>query len=253
MQYKVGVDGYAEAFMERSSSRVRASAPPPSAFYWPEDEIASGKLPANFKDVICAYFRAMHTLGHRLMHIICTALGTAYAPVFAAEGSGSAFSRPMHLLSMLRYDGTISDVNAALFGCGAHRDYGCLTILQLDPVVGGLEVSVGEDSAGIPLYIPVEPIEGALVINAGAMLERWSNGRVVASLHRVVSKSSMPRFSMPFFFEPNIDAIVAPLPSCVASDGDSRSTMKPAKYEAISFASFLEHQFAKTNEVKARV
>ena len=47
------------------------------------------------------------------------------------------------------------------------------------------------------------------------MLERWSNGRFRATLHCVVNEAGAERFSLPFFYEPALDATVAPLPCAV--------------------------------------
>ena len=41
--------------------------------------------------------------------------------------------------------------------------------------------------------------------------ERWTGGRIKATPHRVLG-SGQPRFSIPFFFEPRADAVIAPLP-----------------------------------------
>ena len=166
-QYKVGVDGYAEAYMCRSSRCVASTRPPAEAFYWPEKEIAEGRLPANFKEVLCEYFEEMRKLGHRIMRVVTAAIGARYGPTFDDTGEQCAFDRPMHLLSALRYD-AVSDVDAASIGCGAHTDYGCLTILQIDPEVGGLEVCVDKARADHERrWLPVEPVEGCLVVNAG--------------------------------------------------------------------------------------
>lgn len=39
-----------------------------------------------------------------------------------------------------------------------------------------------------------------------------SNGRFKATLHCVVNETGRERFSLPFFYEPNLDAPVGPLP-----------------------------------------
>ena len=76
------------------------------------------------------------------------------------------------------------------------------------------------------------------------MLERWSNGIINANLHRVVSRSGAPRYSLPFFYEPNIDCVVEPLGACVSAD-------RPARYEAIKFCDYLSWKFESTNEAVA--
>ena len=56
---------------------------------------------------------------------------------------------------------------------------------------------------------------GALTINIGDIVQVWSNDRYRAPLHRVLANSSHPRYSAPFFLNPNYQAMYAPLPSAL--------------------------------------
>jgi isopenicillin N synthase-like dioxygenase len=60
-------------------------------------------------------------------------------------------------------------------------------------------------------WMAVPPVEGAFVVNIGDMLERWTNGRLPSTLHRVVNTSGRERFSLALFFEPNGDCAVSPI------------------------------------------
>ncbi|KAF8798792.1 Clavaminate synthase-like protein [Phlegmacium glaucopus] len=107
--------------------------------------------------------------------------------------------------------------------CGAHRDYGCLTFLYADPTPSALQVFLnrpGEsqsDITGLPseqgldqgIWIDADPIPGCVVCNIGEMWEIWTNGLYRSTLHRVVHRGS--NYRIPFFFEPNFDAVVKPL------------------------------------------
>ena len=85
---------------------------------------------------------------------------------------------------------------------GAHRDYGCLTLIHSDRP--GLEV---ETKAGE--WLAVEPPPGGYVCNIGDLLQRWTNGRWVSTLHRVVGEADAPRRqSLVFFHNPRADAVV---------------------------------------------
>jgi isopenicillin N synthase-like dioxygenase len=86
----------------------------------------------------------------------------------------------------------------------AHVDSGFITLLAQDGVPG-LEV---EDRAGNWSGVP--PTERTLVVNFGKLLERWTGGRVRATRHRVTG-SGTERYSIPFFYEPAVDAVIAPL------------------------------------------
>ena len=64
------------------------------------------------------------------------------------------------------------------------------------------------------LWAPVKcpkPEEGLLIVNLGKNMEFWTGGRFKAILHRVVNKTVTPRYSVPFFFEPNMTAIIRPI------------------------------------------
>jgi isopenicillin N synthase-like dioxygenase len=80
-----------------------------------------------------------------------------------------------------------------------------MTLLAQDGVAGLQARSL--DGA----WIDVPPLEGALVINFGQVLEQWSAGRVRATEHRVLG-SGMERFSIPFFYEARAEATIEPLP-----------------------------------------
>jgi isopenicillin N synthase-like dioxygenase len=151
------------------------------------------------------YYRAMESLGASLMQALARGLGLP-GTVFDA-----AFRDGISTLRLIRYP--VRDV-AALdpthrIGSGymlgaPHVDSGFVTLLAQDGVPG-LEV---EDRTGN--WIGVAPTEGTLVVNFGKLLERWTGGKLRATKHRVVG-SGAERFSIPFFYEPAVDAVIAPL------------------------------------------
>jgi len=127
--------------------------------------------------------------------------------------------------------------------CGPHTDYGCLTLLLADGTKGALQVRPSNTSASPQSsttisaddadhdadaddtdkdderWIDANPIPGALVVNIGDMMERWTNGLWKSTLHRVVHKGEGFRVSVPFFFEPDFKARVRPLGECVGVTG----------------------------------
>ncbi|KAF2203571.1 Clavaminate synthase-like protein [Delitschia confertaspora ATCC 74209] len=100
------------------------------------------------------------------------------------------------------------------FSCGAHTDYGCLTLLLSDPTPSALQVQLRDGT-----WMNADPIKGAFVINIGDMIERWTNGVWKSTRHRVIHRGNNYRVSVPFFFEPNFDAVVKPLGECVQMTG----------------------------------
>jgi isopenicillin N synthase-like dioxygenase len=119
---------------------------------------------------------------------------------------------------------------------GAHTDYGALTILNaksaglqvlLPPVTSTsgdhqhpttnhnrttTHTSTSTSTSGTWHSVPVVP--GALVINLGDLMQRWTNDRWVSTLHRVVMPSTDAlerRYSMAYFVNINGDTLVEAL------------------------------------------
>eukprot|EP00501_MAST-03F_sp_TOSAG23-6_P001003 GSMAST32.ASY1.ANO1.1043.1 assembled CDS len=92
--------------------------------------------------------------------------------------------------------------------CKEHSDYGI-----------GLEALANDNT-----WVPVPHREGALVVNIGSLLSKWTNGELKATIHRVagpdskgtkISKeeleeaSTLTRTSLAFFTDPNEDVCIA--------------------------------------------
>lgn len=116
--------------------------------------------------------------------------------------------------------------------CGAHTDYGCLTLLMADPTPGALQVQTREGP-----WINADPIPGAYVVNIGDMMEIWTNGLWKSTWHRVLHRGEGFRVSVPFFFEPDYDAKVEPLRECVVASPTGKKM-----YDSVVYG---EHLLAK--------
>jgi len=123
------------------------------------------------------------------------------------------------------------------FGCGAHSDYGCCTILAQD-MAGGLQLL---SKTGKWINVPCVP--DTLVINIGDMMQRWTNDCFKSTIHRVLNPNENHRFSMPFFFEPNFEAVVECIESCHGSTGP--------KYPPIKFGDHLTNMYNSTYNLDA--
>ncbi len=106
--------------------------------------------------------------------------------------------------------------------CGEHTDYGCLTFLLADDTKGALQVLHPNGQ-----WIVADPLPGAYVVNIGDAFNTWSNGEWRATSHRVIHNADNYRVSVPFFFEPNFDARISPLPS---ASGRSNEKMESFEY-----------------------
>ncbi|MDR3474143.1 MAG: 2OG-Fe(II) oxygenase family protein, partial [Devosia sp.] len=116
--------------------------------------------------------------------------------------------------------------DADLFGAAPHTDYGFITLLTQDEV-GGLEVRNRHGQ-----WIAAPPIAGAYVMNVGDILERWTNGRFASTPHRVRNLKPRDRYSIPFFFDPDMSARVECPPRALQDTGET-------KYEPVVYGEYL--------------
>jgi isopenicillin N synthase-like dioxygenase len=171
---------------------VRAGTPLHGPNQWPEG------LPG-FRSAVLAYYAALETLMRRLVDALALALEL---PREALRGQ---YRRPLTQLRLLHYPPQPPLIDDQ-FGVRAHQDTDFLTILLQDDK-GGLEV---RNHAGDWILAPPRP--GTFVVNVGEMLELVSSGRFPATLHRVINRSGVERYSVPFFISPDFDTVLQPLP-----------------------------------------
>ena len=65
-------------------------------------------------------------------------------------------------------------------------------------------------------------VEGTFLVNLGNIMKRWSNDRFLSTPHGVVNDSGQDRYSIAFFYSPNVDAVIECLPSCTGPDNPPR-------------------------------
>jgi isopenicillin N synthase-like dioxygenase len=150
--------------------------------------------------VVLDWIARLSGIAHRLLHEVLAAVG---AP---EDFYDDAFAGHPHInLKLIRYPGCAPQGDDQ--GVGVHKDYGFLTLLLTDGV-GGLQV---EDPDGGFQDVPYVP--GAFVVNLGELPEVATDGYLKATDHRVVSPpGARERFSVPFCYNPGLDARIAPLP-----------------------------------------
>ncbi|MFH7597250.1 2-oxoglutarate and iron-dependent oxygenase domain-containing protein [Streptomyces racemochromogenes] len=181
---------------ERPAPEVGPEAP---AYLWLE---GPNQWPASLpelREAVLGWQERLAAVAHRLLRELLTSIG---AP---ADFFDAAFADRPHLhTKLIRYPG--SAPSGADQGVGAHKDYGFLTLLLQDGV-GGLQVV--RDGG----FVDIPPLPGAFVVNLGELLEIATEGYLVATDHRVVSPpGAVERFSVPFFYNPRLDAVIDTVP-----------------------------------------
>ncbi len=187
---------------------------------WPAD------LPG-FETTMMTYYAEMLVLGETLMQGIALSLGL--------EGDYFAdFCRdPLTALKLLHYPPQPANPDPGEKGCGAHTDFGGITILMQDDN-GGLQV-LGND--GRWLHAP--PVPDAYVVNLADMIARWTNDMYRSTLHRVINVSGTERYSVPFFFSGRPAHEVVALDCCLA-DGEI------PKYPPTTVEKHMRDMYART-------
>ncbi|KIM37686.1 hypothetical protein M413DRAFT_448220 [Hebeloma cylindrosporum] len=153
-------------------------------------------------------------------------------------------SRADNQLRLLHYPSVptnvLKDANASRIP--SHSDFCTLTMLIQDDV-GGLEV---EDPNRPGSFIPVPPVPGSLVVNAGDFLMRWSNDIIKSTIHRVRTPASLEsgddamvpsRYSIPYFCGANMDVVVDSIPG-------TWSESRPKKHLPISAREYIMERLA---------
>ncbi|XP_048638546.1 probable 2-oxoglutarate-dependent dioxygenase At3g49630 isoform X4 [Brassica napus] len=131
---------------------------------WPEN-------PQEYKGLMDEYIKLCTDLSRNILRGISLALGGS-----PYEFEGEMVGDPFWVMRIIGYPG-VNQEN--VIGCGAHTDYGLLTLINQD-----------DDKTALQIL---------------------SNGVYESTLHRVINNSPLYRVCIAFFYETNFDAMVEPL------------------------------------------
>jgi isopenicillin N synthase-like dioxygenase len=186
--------------------------------------------PPDLRPTLLQYWDHATTVVHRITSLMALGLGL----------DGDHFEpftdRAVEALRINYFEGRPGDTAMAnQFGIGPHTDYGIVTVLLAD-LEPALQVYTKDGQ-----WRFVVPVEGALVVNVGDLMSRWTNDRWRSTLHRVTpvlakDNAIRRRRSVPFFHEGNFDALVECLPTCTDAE-------HPPRYQPITGGA---HVLAKT-------
>lgn len=189
---------------------------------WPDQ-------PPLFESHMSLWFQRAGALARTMTSIFAMALGLS-------DDYFAAFTD--HSIDVLRVNNyRVPDdhvVEPDQFGMGAHTDYGIVTVLWADRVPG-LQILRPDAS-----WCGVVPEPGALLINLGDLLSRWTNDRWMSTMHRVVPPTDdtgtlVRRRSAAYFHDGNSDAVISTLQPC-------RDTGGASSYDDVTVAEHLDQK-----------
>jgi len=183
--------------LSESDPDVRAGRSLMGPNVWPSD------LPG-MQPVFDRYYAEIDRAGRALLRAFAATL--AVPERFFLD----RYTKPMARGSLVYYPPQPPDLGADQFGVSAHTDYGCITFVCQD-AQGGLQVYNRDGE-----WIAAPPIPGTLVVNIGDLMARWTNDLFRSTPHRVVNSSGRARYSLAVFYDPDFDAEVTVIPSCLA-------------------------------------
>lgn len=180
----------------------------------------------------------MHKLLQAVMQMTAMSLGLPRLHF------SSFFRKPENHLRLASYPVVpCRDRKPLQFGYGAHTDYTGFTILkQDDNYPAALQVFVRDEWFWVP------PKPNAFLINAGDLIEIWTNGTFKSPLHRVVmpdvpasSIRMVPRLSVVYFTGPSGDSLIEPIKDLGPKCGGSR-------YEPVLALEHLRRKLINSNK-----
>ena len=173
---------------------------------WFNDNLWPAEVP-EFHDAATEYLTRVRALADELMVIAAVALGLD-DDYFLTHADHPTWSFYAHWYPSLRRTGTPRDGQLRI---GSHTDFGTFTILDRQRGVGGLQV-LGKHGK----WIEAPWVDGALTVNIGDMMARWTGDRWLSNRHRVLAPDARTPdeelISLVYFHEANPTAPLVSVP-----------------------------------------
>tara|TARA_B100000405_G_scaffold11314_1_gene9947 strand:+ start:2125 stop:3159 length:1035 start_codon:yes stop_codon:yes gene_type:complete len=199
-----------------------------------ENDMDAKGVGRQFREGMEKYYEEMVTFCKGFMPTFAEALGlekTFFDDKFKPHNA---------LLRPLKYGKVKSEGDQ--FGCGAHSDYGVITVLWVQPGSEGLEIFDEKSQSWMRVDLEQgkreenEPDD--FICNIGDCMQFWTNDRFKSTVHRVITDGTKERYSAAFFYEPSYECEVEP----ILGDGEE------PKYEKTTFLKYILAKYDATHE-----
>ncbi|KAJ3680653.1 hypothetical protein LUZ60_016931 [Juncus effusus] len=219
------LEGYGQAFVFSEEQKLDwadmmyISTQPPrfrNFKIWPAQ-------PPSFRESLESYSNELQKVAHCILGFMAKNLGVNPEKLTHFYGSQSV---------RINYYPPCRDAHDKILGLTPHSDAGGLTLLLQTSSVAGLQIRKND------VWLPVNPLPGAFVVNIGDSLEVLTNGKYKSIEHRAVINADKERMSIAAFHSPNFGETIGPLAEIV---GDG----KPL-YMTLSLQDFAKLFLTKT-------
>ncbi|KAJ8633498.1 hypothetical protein MRB53_026834 [Persea americana] len=174
--------------------------------------------PPAFKDIVSNYSTSARSLALKLLEAISESLGLDKDCMEKALGKQGQHMGINYYPQCPQPELT--------YGLPGHTDPNALTVLLQDQVAGLQVLRNGR-------WVAVNPIPDSFVVNIGDQIQVLSNGRYKSVLHRAVVNNKVERISIPTFYCPSQDAVIAPAEELI-------DEQHPALYRSFTYGEYYK-------------
>ncbi|CAM6103705.1 unnamed protein product [Calypogeia fissa] len=233
LQYQIR-PGVIEGFYSRSvagaaSNRLTHSVDHLYYFTWPPPQMNWDRWPRDppaYREALTEYTGQVRLIQEKLIGMLSEELGLekgALQERMTVDGETSMSYRN-------NYYRPVKAAGEDLCVLDAHSDPGSLTVLLQNDLAG---FEVNKDG----VWVGVDPVANALVVNIGDQIEILSNGRYKSVEHRGNADRTKERLSIATFYGPLPQAMIGPIKQLV-------DDAHPARYRDVTFDDYISAFFA---------
>ncbi|GMI89571.1 ACC oxidase 5 [Hibiscus trionum] len=172
-----------------------------------------------FQEIMKEYRFELKKLAEKIMEVMDENLGLPKGYMKKAFNGGEGENNAFFGTKVSHYPPCPDPEKAT--GLRAHTDAGGVILLFQDDQVGGLQVL--KDGQ----WIDVQPLKNTIVINTGDQIEVLSNGLYKSAWHRVLSTVDGNRLSIASFYNPSLEATIAPATQLVKETNEEMDQTYP--------------------------
>lgn len=191
----------------------------------------------DFEKYTLEAYHKLESVGKKMLSAIAIYLGLDRNHFEDKVDKGISILRPLHYFPIENPD----EVPEGAVRAAEHGDINLITLL-MGASAEGLEVLRRDGQ-----WIPITAVKDCIVVNVGDMLQRYTNGKLKSTIHRVVNppkdKMKNSRYSIPFFMHANPSMDLSCLSTCI-------DEQNPKQYEDITAEGFLLQRLREIGLIK---